>query len=105
MIMLSVIDYINIIMKRKKITRTELCKKINIIEDNAGLGERTTIQNITNYLNGYHNIRPKWLVKVEMALDLPSDTLIKMVEKPKTKNGMKELENIKSKLRNGADND
>lgn len=80
-------------------TNAELCRRINQIEDKLG-DRRTTPQNITNYLNGYHNIRPKWLVKVEVALGLPYDTLVNMVEPPKSEGGIKELEEVKEKIRN-----
>ena len=103
--MIDVIDFINTIMKKKKISRTGLCRKINRIEEKANLKERTTPQNVTNYLNGYHNIRPKWLVKVEIALSLPPDILVDMVEKPKTRTGKEELRKIKNILRKGEDND
>ena len=103
--MIDVIEFINNIMKKEKISRTELCKRINDIEEKANLKRRTTIQNVTNYLNGYHNIRPKWLVKVEIALSLPPNLLVDMVEKPKTRIGREELEKIKEVLRRGADND
>lgn len=87
------------ILKKKNWSRRRLCKEINIIEENIGLKERTTPQNITNYLNGYHQMTPRWLVKVEVALGLPYDTLVNMVEQPKTHEGMKALEEFKEKIR------
>lgn len=97
--MINVTDYINVILKQKGWTRAKLCKEINKIEDDIG-DRHTRVQNITNYLNGYHSMRPKWLVKVEKALDLEPDVLVSMVEMPKSKNGLKELENVKRKVRN-----
>lgn len=98
--MINVVDYINTVLNKKKWTRRRLCDEINKIEQHAGVKERTTYQNITNYLNGYHNIRPKWLVKVELALELPYDTLVNMVKQPISYDGKKELEEVKRKFRN-----
>ena len=95
--MLNVTDYIKILLKKKKWTRARLCQEINKIEEKLG-ERRTTQQNITNYLNGYHNIRPKWLVKVEKALSLPMGTLVNMVEPPATKEAKKELKELMKKV-------
>ncbi|MCI9585251.1 MAG: helix-turn-helix transcriptional regulator [Bacilli bacterium] len=97
--MISVNEYIDILLKKKGWSRRQLCEQINIVEEQAGLRERTMPQNITNYLNGYHQITPRWLVKVEVALGLPYDTLVNMVEQPKTYNGAKVLEEFKEKIR------
>lgn len=96
--MLDVSEYIKLILKKKKWTNKRLCDELNRIEEHLGDG-RTTQQNITNYLNGGHSIRPKWLVKVEKALDLPTGTLIDMVEPPKTREGKKEVDEIIKKVR------
>lgn len=96
--MINVSDYIKIILQKKKWTRSKLLKEINKIEEQLG-DARTTKQNISNYLNGSHDIRPKWLVKVEKALNLPFGTLVSMVSSPTTKEGKKELNEIIRKVR------
>lgn len=96
--MINVNDYIKILLKKKKWTNKNLCEKLNKIESKLG-DSRTTPQNITNYLNGQHDIRPKWLAKVEMALDLPQNTLISMVNAPSTKEAQKELKELIKKVR------
>lgn len=95
--MINVSDYIKLILKKKKWTNTKLCQELNKIE--AQLGDsRTSPQNITNYLNGLYDIRPKWLVKVEKALNLQPGLLISMVAPPSSKEGQKELKEIIKKV-------
>ncbi len=96
--MLSVNDYIRLLLKKKKWTNKKLCEELNKIEEKLG-DKRTTPQNITNYLNGEWAFRPKVLVKYEKALDLPFGTLVNMVKEPLTKEGKKELKEIIKKVR------
>lgn len=96
--MLGVSDYIKLILKKKKWSNNKFCQELNKIESKIG-HSRTTPQNITNYLNGYHSIRPKWLAKVEVALDLEQGTLINMVAQPNSNEGKKELKEIIKKVR------
>lgn len=96
--MLSVNDYIKLILKKKKWTNVRLCQELNKIEEKLG-DSRTTKQNITNYLNGYWDFRPKVLAKYEIALNLQQGTLINMVAPPATKEAQKELKEIIKKVR------
>ena len=99
--MISILDYINLILDKKKITRTELTKRINKIEEKLG-EKKTTTQNITNYLNHTdenHNIGYKMALKIEKALDLPDDTLVNMVKLPLTDYVKKDFEELKKKVR------
>lgn len=96
--MISAKDYIKLILQKKKWTNRKLCQELNKLELQLG-DKRTTVQNITNYLNGYHDIRPKWLAKVEVALELEQGTLVNMVTPPNSKDGKKELEAIMKKVR------
>lgn len=95
--MINVSDYIRMILRKKKWTNVKLCQELNKIEEQLG-ESRTTPQNISNYLNGQHDIRPKWLVKVESALKLKSNTLVSMVASPATKEAQKELKEIIKKV-------
>ena len=95
--MISVNEYIKIILQKKKWTNIRLCQELNKIEEKIG-DTRTTKQNITNYLNGYHDIRPKWLVKVEKALNLQQGTLVNMVIPPSSKEAQKELKELLKKV-------
>ncbi len=95
--MINVSDYIKLILKKKNWTNIKLCEEINKIEEKLG-DSRTTRQNITNYLNGNHDMRPKWLVKVERALELPQGTLVKMVAPPNSKEGKSELKELIKKV-------
>lgn len=100
--MLNIREYINLVLDKKKMTRADFCKKINQIEEKLG-EKKTTTQNITNYLNGTddkHNIGYKMALKMEKALDLPDDTLLKMVKNPLTPDVMKDFDIMKKKVRN-----
>lgn len=96
--MMNVTDYIKIILKKKKWTNVEFCRKLNELE--AKLGEnRTSPQNISNVLNGQWAIRNKMLAKWEIVLGLMEGTLVSMVREPISKEGKKELEEFKKKLK------
>ena len=96
--MMAVNEYIKLILKKKKWTNVKLCQEINKIEEKIG-DTRTSTQNITNYLNGYHNLRPRWLVKVEKALELDEGVLLSMVTPPSGKDGKKDLKNFIKQVR------
>ena len=95
--MMNVSDYIKFILKKKKWTNVRLCQELNKIESKLG-DSKTSPQNITNYLNGYHDMRPKWLVKVEKALDLQQGTLVNMVMPPSSREAQKELKELIKKV-------
>lgn len=99
--MMNIRDYIMLVLEKKKLTRVEFCKKINSIEEQLG-EKKSTVQNITNYLNGTddkHNIGYKMALKMEKALDLPDDTLINMVKSPLTPDVAKDFDRLKKKVR------
>lgn len=100
--MMNIREYINLILEKKKMTRREFARRINKVEDKLG-EKRTTAQNITNYLNGTddaHNIGYKMALKMEKALDLPNDTLLKMVKNPVAPDVKKDFDIMKKKVRN-----
>lgn len=100
--MMNIREYINLILEKKKMTRREFARRINKVEDKLG-EKRTTAQNITNYLNGTddaHNIGYKMALKMEKALDLPNDTLLKMVKNPVVPDVKKDFDIMKKKVRN-----
>ena len=100
--MMNIREYINLILEKKKMTRKEFARRINKVEDKLG-EKRTTAQNITNYLNGTddaHNIGYKMALKMEKALDLPNDTLLKMVKNPVAPDVKKDFDKLKKKVRN-----
>lgn len=96
--MISVSDYIKLLLKKKKWTNVKLCQEINKIEKKLG-DSRTSAQNITNYLNGYWEFRPKVLAKYEVALGLEFGTLINMVAPPSSRESKKELKELIEKIR------
>ena len=100
--MMSIRQYIMLILEKKKMTRAEFTRKINEIEVKIG-EKKSTTQNITNYLNGTddkHNIGYKMALKMEKALNLPDDTLINMVKNPITPDVAKDFDKLKKKVRN-----
>lgn len=99
--MINITDYIEMILKKKGLSKVDFTKKINDIEDKLG-DSRTSNQNITNYLNntdGLHNIGWKMALKMEKALELPEDTLIKMVKNPVMAESIKDFNELKKKVR------
>jgi len=96
--MMGVGEYVDLILKKKKITRTEFTKRINEVEKLLG-DSRTTVTNITNYLNGYHSIGRKAAARWEVALDLEEGTLLRMVSEPLSLEGSKEFREYMKKIR------
>ena len=100
--MITVNDYIKVILKKKNWKLQQFADEINQVKAKANISSKTTPQNISNFLNQVddkHVLRPKQLVIWEKALDLPDDTLINMVELPKSKDGIEELNKLKEKVR------
>ena len=90
------------VLQKKNWTNVRFCDEINKIEDKLG-DKRTSYQNISNYLNnpdGEHNIGYKMALKMEKALGLPDDTLLKMVKNPITDISKRDFNNLKKKVRN-----
>ncbi len=99
--MISVEEFIRDILKKKKWSLSKFADEINKVKEHVGIKTKTTKQNISNFLNQLklHDLRPKQLVIWEKALGLKEDTLVNMVAPPKSKNGKKELEEMKKKVR------
>lgn len=96
--MIDAATYVKMILKKKKITNTEFCKKLNEFENKIG-DEKTHIQNITNFLNGAWPLRPKLLHKWEIVLELPEGTLTSMVKEPLSKRGKEEYKKTIEKMK------
>lgn len=99
--MISITDFIKLTLQKKKWTNAKFCDEINKLEDELG-DKRTSYQNITNYLNntdGLHNIGWKMALKMEKALGLPEDTLVKMVKNPVMEESKKDFNELKKKVR------
>lgn len=97
--MIDVREYLMLIMKKKHLTQADVVKRMNIIEKEHG-EKKTCVQNLNEYLREGLPFRPKYLVKLEVALDLPYGTLVNMVAPPLSREGKKELERWKGIYRN-----
>lgn len=97
--MIDVREYLMLIMKKKHLTQADVVKRMNIIEKEHG-EKQTHLQNLNEYLREGLPFRPKYLVKLEVALDLPYGTLVNMVAPPLSREGKKELERWKGIYRN-----
>lgn len=100
--MLSINEYIDLVLTKKRMTRADFCREINKIEEKLG-EKKTNYQNITNYLNGTddkHNIGYKMALKMEKALKLPNDTLLNMVKLPISDDAVRDFNKLKEKVRN-----
>lgn len=93
--MIDVREYLLLIMKKKGLTQSDVVKKMNIIEKEHN-EKRTCTQNLNEYLREGLPFRPKYLVKLEVALGLKYGTLVNMVAPPQSKEGKKELDRWKS---------
>lgn len=97
--MLSINDYICIVLKKKKWTNTKFVAEINAVERKLG-DKRTRPQNISRLFTNEYNISPKTLVKYELALGLPFGTLLNMSPNgPVGKQAKKELQDLIEKVR------
>ena len=100
--MLSINDYIDLVLTKKRMTRRDFCREINKIEEKLG-EKKTNYQNITNYLSDIdetHNIGYKMALKMEKALNLPNDTLLNMVKLPISDDAVRDFNKLKEKVRN-----
>ena len=64
-------------------TNMDLVRAINQVEEVSGSKERTSKQNVTNYLNDYFNWGYSFTRKVEVALELENESLLNLLPKPK----------------------
>ena len=96
--MMNVIDYVNLILKKKKMTRTEFCRRINEVESKLG-DKRTYIENITNWLNNKTTRRAVTLLKWEKALGLMEGTLVHLTKMPQSKEAKEEFKKMQKKIR------
>lgn len=96
--MMNISEYVDLILRKKKMSRTDFAKRINRIEEKLG-DSRTTVTNITNYLNGYHSIGRRAAARWEVALDLEEGTLLRMVSDPSSREGDKDFKEYMKKLR------
>lgn len=100
--MITVNEYIKSVLSKKGWTLSVFAEEINKVKIKAGINSKTTSQNVSNFLNqvdNKHILRPKQLCIWEVALNLPYDSLCNMVEQPKSKKGIIELEELKKRVR------
>ncbi len=79
----------------------DLVRKINKIEEISGVRERTTKQNVTNYLNGYHNMGYDFARKLEVALGLPDKTILNLLPIPRGAGQKKQYKEALNKWKRG----
>ncbi len=97
--MINVVDYIKLVLKKKKLTQMELCRRVNKIEEKLH-EKKTNRQYITNGFNDYYSFGPRTLAKFEAALELPERTLIRMVTQPVSREVKKSLDDYIKIVRN-----
>ena len=97
--MMLISDYVKIILKKNKISKTELLKRINELEIKVEGEIRTRKQNLTNYLNDFHSWGYEFTRKVEVALDLNDGFLVNMLGKPTTKLAKQRYKEIMDKYK------
>ncbi len=82
---MNVSTFVKMILKKKQMTNMDLVRAINQVEEVSGSKERTSKQNVTNYLNDYFNWGYSFTRKVEVALNLDDECLLSLLPKPKGK--------------------
>lgn len=97
--MMLISDYVKIILKKNKISKTELLKRINELEIKVEGEIRTRKQNLTNYLNDFHSWGYEFTRKVEVALGLNDGFLVNMLGKPTTKLAKQRYKEIMDKYK------
>ena len=76
--MLDVKSYIQLVLKKKKLTYEEFCRRINLVK--AFLGDKGIVRpsNISEILHKPRGLDEKTLLIMEVALELPMDSLTKL---------------------------
>lgn len=97
--MFNVMDYIKKRMKELDLDNPTLLKRINALEDKVH-DEKTYAQHFWETMNGVagHELGYKQALYFEKALELPPETLVKMVGLPESREGMNTYLELKKKL-------
>ena len=90
--MLNVGTYVKIILKKRNMTQMDLVRKINKL--NLGNGKELSRCHLNNFLNGTEKQTVTWARRIEIALNLPKYSLIRMIGKTTEleENKIKEIE-------------
>lgn len=88
--------YIKLILTKKNMTQQDLVNRLNDLglADNNEVVRKHTISDI---VNGRLTISPFMARKIEIALDMPKYSIVNIIGLPKTKVGMKKLEELEGK--------
>ena len=85
--------YIKLILIKKNMTQQALVDRLNelgLVKENESVRKHT----ISDIINGKLGISPYMARRIEIALDVPKNSIVKLVGLPKTEGGMKKLEQI-----------
>lgn len=74
--MLLVNDIIRKQLKKRKMSQQDLVDRINALGISEG---KVSIQNVNNMLNDPNEIRPVLVKKIEIALNMPKDSLMALL--------------------------
>lgn len=88
--MIDITDYINAILEKKGWNRARLCSELNVLEKKKNI-PLTYKQHITNYLNSQISFSKQTLLKWEVVLGLPTNSLAAFICKPMSKKEEKKL--------------
>lgn len=99
--MLSAEEFVKKILKKKGWSLVKFTEEINKVKKAANIKGKTNIQNVSNYLNDDRKpLGYKTLIVWEKALNLPYDSLCKMVRQPQELKTKKKIEEYKKRVRN-----
>lgn len=88
--MIDITDYINAILDKKGWNRARLCSELNALEKKKKI-PLTYKQHITNYLNSQIAFSKQTLLKWEVVLNMPTNSLAAFICSPVSKKEERKL--------------
>lgn len=76
--MINVGEYVKILLKKRNMTQMDLLRKMNELKLGKD-GKELNKQHLNNFINGTSDVTSIWAKRIEIALDLPKDSLVNMI--------------------------
>jgi hypothetical protein len=96
--MLSVGTMIQIIMKKKNLTKRDVLNRMNELD--LGLGKPLLINHVYEIIDGNEKMGPIWAKRFEIALDLPKGRMMELANiKRISKGELKKIEELEQKAK------
>lgn len=79
--MLSAGTYVKILLKKRNMTQAQLLKRMNELKLGPN-GKELNKSHLNNFINGTGTTGYIWARRIEIAMELPEGSLIKMIGNP-----------------------